>query len=129
MKTNENTVPADGNLFALLGLPDADDLHAKAQLANAIHRTLSARGLTQAEAAEFMGTTQAKVSAIVRCKLDGFSIDRLFRFLNALDQDVEITITPKPVDCGARAFMSPLPRGAADVLLWIFCNAHRAMAS
>lgn len=102
MKTNENTVPADGNLFAVLGLPDADDLHAKAQLANAIHRTLSARGLTQAEAAGLMGTTQAKVSDIVRCKLDGFSIDRLFRYLNALGQDVEILIVPKPEGRDAR---------------------------
>ncbi len=108
MNTNENTVPADGNLFALLGLPDADNLHAKAQLANAIHRTLSERGLTQSEAAGLMGTTQAKVSAIVRCKLDGFSIDRLFRFLNALGQDVEITITPKPVDRDARVHVSSI---------------------
>lgn len=106
MKTNENAVPAGGNLFALLGLSDADDLHAKAQLANAIHRTLTTRGLTQAEAAELMGTTQAKVSAIVRCKLDGFSIDRLFRFLNALGQDVEILIAPKPVDREARVHVA-----------------------
>ena len=110
MKTNENTVPAGGNLFALLGPPDADDLHAKAQLANTIHRTITARGLTQAEAAELMGTTQAKVSAIVRCKLDGFSIDRLFRFLNALGQDVEILIAPKPVDREARVHVASIAR-------------------
>lgn len=106
LESNLGVVPADGNLFALLGLPDAEDLHAKAQLANAIHRTLAARGLTQAEAAALMGTTQAKVSAIVRCKLDGFSIDRLFRFLNALDQDVEILIVPKPVDRRARVHVA-----------------------
>ncbi|MBL7649599.1 MAG: XRE family transcriptional regulator [Candidatus Hydrogenedentes bacterium] len=108
MKTNENTVPADGNLFALLALPDSDDLHAKAQLANAIHRTLSERGLTQSEAAGLMGTTQAKVSDIVRCKLDGFSIDRLFRFLNALGQDVEILIAPKPMNREARVHVASI---------------------
>lgn len=106
MIKNENVVPSDGNIFAALGLPDADDLHVKAQLANAIHRTLSARGLTQAEAAGLMGTTQAKVSDIVRCKLDGFSIDRLFRFLNALGQDVEIMIVPKPDGRDARVHVA-----------------------
>lgn len=106
MKTNRDTIPADGNVFAVLGLPDAEDLQAKAQLANAIHRALTARGLTQAEAAALMGTTQAKVSAIVRCKLDGFSIDRLFRFLNALGQDVEILIAPKPDGRDARVHVA-----------------------
>ena len=108
MRTNENSVPAGGNLFALLELPDADDLHAKAQLANAIHRTLSERGLTQSEAAGLMGTTQAKVSAILRFKLDGFSIDHLFRFLNALGQDVEILIAPKPMDREARVHVASI---------------------
>jgi predicted XRE-type DNA-binding protein len=32
------------------------------------------------------------VSALLHGRLEGFSSDRLFRFLNALDQDVEIVI-------------------------------------
>jgi hypothetical protein len=43
-----------------------------------------------------MGVDQPKVSAIVRLKLDGFSMDRLYRFLNALGRDVEIVVSPKP---------------------------------
>jgi hypothetical protein len=29
-------------------------------------------------------------------RLDGFSIERLIRFLNALDRDVQIVVSPKP---------------------------------
>lgn len=102
MKENDCVVSGDGNIFEVLGLPDADALNAKAQLANQIHKAMSSLGLTQSEAAALMGTTQAKVGDIVRCKLDGYTIDRLFRFLNALGQDIEITVTPKPKGRDAR---------------------------
>ena len=52
---------------------------------------LAERKLTQARAAAVLGMDQPKVSALVRGKLDGFSTDRLFRFLNVLGQDVEIS--------------------------------------
>jgi predicted XRE-type DNA-binding protein len=52
----------------------------------------SKRKLTQARAAGLLGIDQPKVSALVRGKLGGFSTDRLFRFLNALGQDVEIVV-------------------------------------
>ena len=42
-----------------------------------------------------LGVDQPKVSALIRGRLDGFSSDRLFRFLTALDRDVEIMIRPK----------------------------------
>jgi predicted XRE-type DNA-binding protein len=48
------------------------------------------RSLTQVETANLLGVSQADVSDLVRGKLKGFSTDRLFRFLNALGQDVEI---------------------------------------
>lgn len=87
---------SSGNVFADLGLPDADELLAKTDLAIEIRHIIEDRGLTQAEAAELMGIDQPKVSALVRCKLDGFSMERLYRFLNALGRDVEIVVKPKP---------------------------------
>lgn len=60
------------------------------------------RGLTQAEAATIMGVDQPKVSAVVNGKLDGFSMERLYRFLNALGRDVEILVGPKPEGREAR---------------------------
>jgi predicted XRE-type DNA-binding protein len=42
-----------------------------------------------------LGLTQLKISALLHGRLEGFSMDRLVRFLNALDQDVKISIRPK----------------------------------
>ena len=87
---------SSGNVFADLGLPDAEELLAKTDLAIEIRHVIEERALTQAEAAELMGIDQPKVSALVHCKIDGFSMERLYRFLNALDRDVEIIVRPKP---------------------------------
>jgi predicted XRE-type DNA-binding protein len=86
---------SSGNVFADLEVPDADEVLAKAELARRICAILAERKLTQARAAAVLGIDQPKVSALVRGKLDGFSTDRLFRFLNALGQDVEIVVRPR----------------------------------
>lgn len=83
---------SSGNVFADLEVPEADAALAKAELARRVGAILSARKLTQAQAASVLGIDQPKVSALIRGKLDGFSTDRLFRFLNALGQDVEIVV-------------------------------------
>ena len=85
-----------GNVFADLGMPDAEELKAKALLVIEIIQIIEARGLKQAEAAQIMGIDQPKVSQLVRGKLDGFSMERLYRFLNALGRDIEIVVKPKP---------------------------------
>src|SRR5262245_13311162 len=87
--------PSSGNVFHDLGLPNADERLARAQLAHQICEIIAARGLTQAAAAAILAIDQPKVSALVRGKLAGFSTDRLFRFLNALGSDVEIVIRAK----------------------------------
>jgi predicted XRE-type DNA-binding protein len=84
-----------GNVFADLGLPDPEERLAKAKLAYRIYRIVEERGWTQAQAAQALGVDQPKVSALLRGRLAGFSIERLFRFLIALDQDVEISVRPK----------------------------------
>ncbi len=81
-----------GNFWADLDLPDAEERYAKAMISLLITRAIEARGLTQAEAARLLGTTQPKVSAVVRGQLSGFSMDRLFRFLTALGMDVRIDV-------------------------------------
>jgi predicted XRE-type DNA-binding protein len=91
-----------GNVFADLGLPNADEALAKAGLAQAIAETIERRGLTQEEAARLMGVDQPKVSAIVRGRLAGFSQERLTRCVLALGNDVEITIRPGRDASGGR---------------------------
>jgi predicted XRE-type DNA-binding protein len=83
------------NVFADLGLADAEELHAKSGLVFRISEIIKKRRLTQARAAELLGIDQPKVSHLLRGQLDGFSTDRLFRFLNALGCDIEITVKPK----------------------------------
>jgi len=84
-----------GNVFADLDLPDAEERLAKAELARQILNIITQRGLTQSQAAEILGIDQPKVSALIRGKLSGFSMERLFHFLNALGLDVQITLKEK----------------------------------
>jgi predicted XRE-type DNA-binding protein len=84
-----------GNVFRDLGLPDADLLQAKADLVHRISVLIGKRGLSQVEAAEVLAVTQPKISALLHGRLDGFSMDRLVRFLIALDQDVRISVRSK----------------------------------
>jgi len=90
-----DVIESSGNVFADLGLPDAEEALAKAEVASRICEIIAERKLTQAKAAELLRIDQPKVSALIRGRLGGFSSDRLFRFLNALDRDVEIVIRPK----------------------------------
>lgn len=87
---------SSGNVFADLGLPDADELLAKSELVHQITGLIRRRKLTQKEAAAVLDTTQPIVSDLVRRRLDRFSLERLFAFLNRLDRDVQIIIRPKP---------------------------------
>lgn len=93
--TPEHTMTT-GNVFADLGLPRADELQAKAALAVQIASIVSHRHLTQAETARILATGQPRVSELLAGRLEGFSIERLIRYLNALDRDVQIVVSPKP---------------------------------
>lgn len=84
-----------GNVFRDLGLPDADLLQAKADLVHRISVLIGKRGLSQAKAAEVLAVTQPKISALLHGRLEGFSMDRLVRFLIAMDQDVRISVRSK----------------------------------
>ena len=83
-----------GNVFADLGLPNPELALVKAELVRRIRGLIAERKLTQAKAAKLLKLDQPKVSALVRGRVEGYSIDRLFRFLNALGQRVEITVRP-----------------------------------
>jgi len=90
-----------GNVFADLELPDAEEYLAKAELAGRIHQAITSRRLTQTAAGKLLGISQPKVSALLNGRLDGFSTDRLFRFLNSLGCDVRITVSrPHPRSVG-----------------------------
>ena len=87
--------PSTGNVFADLGLADAEEHLIKAGLVVKIDRIVRQRGLTQAVAAQAMGIDQPKVSAMLAGQFRGYSVERLMRFLVALGQDVEIVVKPR----------------------------------
>jgi len=92
MAGSRKLTKGSGNVFADLGLPNADERLAKAELARAIAKTIEARQLSQREAAELLGVDQPKVSHVLNGRLNGFSTERLLRFLTCLGRDVEIRV-------------------------------------
>ena len=87
---------SSGNVFADLGFKDSEQELLKAKLTVQIYKLLSDRGITQAEAAKLLGTTQPQVSALMRCKPTSISVGRLMEFLTILGQDVQVTVKPAP---------------------------------
>ena len=83
-----------GNIFADLGLPDAETHFLKAQIVSEIHRLTKQRKLTQVQAGKRMGISQPEVSRMFKGHFREYSIDRLMEFLTTFDRDVEIVVKP-----------------------------------
>jgi predicted XRE-type DNA-binding protein len=85
---------SSGNVFADLGFRNAGQELLKAKLTVQIYKLLKKRDITQDEAAKLLGTTQAQVSALMRCKPVSVSVGRLMEFLTLLGQDVKVSVKP-----------------------------------
>lgn len=85
---------SSGNIFADLGLPDAEAHFLKAQIVSEIYRLTHERKLTQSQAGERMGISQPEVSRLFKGNFREYSIDRLMGFLTAFDRDIEIVVRP-----------------------------------
>lgn len=97
MRTKKNAIEitkSSGNVFADLDLSNPDEALAKADLALQINKLIKEKDLTQKMAAKILGIDQPKISALTRGRLGGFSIERLFKFLILLGQDIEIVLKP-----------------------------------
>lgn len=88
---------SSGNVFQDLGLPDAGERLAKAELARVVRHIIAGKQWTQRRAADELGIAPPDVSDLMRGKLARFSQERLERFLNALGMDVQIRVRPRPV--------------------------------
>jgi len=82
------------NVFKDLGLPNADEHLVKAQLVYKIDAILKERKLKQVEAGKLLGIPQPDVSKMLRGEFRQFSVERLLRFIVALNHDVEIVVRP-----------------------------------
>ena len=92
-RRDDEVVKSSGNVFADLGLSSSPEYMLKVDIACAIAGTIQKRNLTQAAAGEIIGVDQAKVSALLRGKLTGFSVERLVLFLVKLGRDVDVSIS------------------------------------
>ncbi|MHB1655047.1 MAG: helix-turn-helix domain-containing protein [Burkholderiales bacterium] len=85
---------SSGNVFADLGLPDAEKLKIKSGLVIEITRAVRRLGLTQEEAGRRMGIPQPKVSGMIRGDFANLSERKLMECLNRLGYDIEIKVRP-----------------------------------
>lgn len=94
MHRKGNSMDSSGNVFADIGLPNAEQELLKAKLTIQVHRLLKKRNLTQTEAAKLLGTTQPQISALMGLKPVSVSVGRLMEFLTILGQDVNVMVKP-----------------------------------
>jgi predicted XRE-type DNA-binding protein len=89
------TVRGSGNVFADMGLEDADALMIRTQLGHAVRKILEEKKLKQREVSELLGIDQAEVFKLMNGKYHLFSEGRLLGFLNRLDRKVIMQIKPR----------------------------------
>ena len=86
---------SDPNIFADLGLPDAETHYLKAQIVSEIYRFVRDRKLTQTQAGKLLGISQPEISRLFKGNFREYSVDRLMGFLTEFDRDVEIVVKPR----------------------------------
>ncbi len=91
---------SSGNVFADLGLVDAEKLKIKTGLVIEIRKAMKSRNLTQQDAAKRMGISQPKVSDMMRGDFTNLSERKLMDCLTRLGYDIEITLRPTNADVG-----------------------------
>ena len=84
------------NVYADLGIGDAEEMLVKAQLATKIGEIIKRRKLTQTQAAELLGIPQPKLSNMLRGQFRGISETKLIECLTRLGRNVEIVVTATP---------------------------------
>jgi predicted XRE-type DNA-binding protein len=91
MSKKPEVTESDGNIFADLGIDNADEFYTRACLGVQVMKLL--KGRSQKEAAKLLGVKQPEISALMRAKFSRFSQERLIGFLNRLDRKVTIQIS------------------------------------
>jgi predicted XRE-type DNA-binding protein len=83
-----------GNVFADLGLDDADEQFSRSQLGFHVYTLVKQRDLKQREIASLLGIKQPEVSHLMNGHFSRFTTDKLLEFLKRLDRKVTIQISP-----------------------------------
>jgi predicted XRE-type DNA-binding protein len=96
MSEKLETVRGSGNVFADLGLENADVEQTKALLAAEIINILDEEQLSVREAGRLTGVPYTDFSRIRNVDLDRFTIDRLMKIVGRFDRRVEVQVSVRP---------------------------------
>ena len=80
------------NVYADLGLDNAEEMLVKAQLAAKIRDIIKRRKLTQVQASELLGISQPKLSGMLRGQFRGISESKMLECLTRLGRDIQIVV-------------------------------------
>jgi predicted XRE-type DNA-binding protein len=90
--STKHVTPVGANIFNDLDLPDAENLKLRLDLMIAIRQWLECSGLTQADAAVRLGTSQPLLNDVIKGRYERFTIDRLVKMLEAVGKHVSISV-------------------------------------
>lgn len=99
---------SSGNIFADLGLPDAETHFLKAQIVSELYRLTQEGKLTQVEAGRHMGISQPEVSRLFKGHFQEYSVERLMMFLTMFDRDIEIVARPRKKGKSGKITFTPI---------------------
>jgi predicted XRE-type DNA-binding protein len=97
--------PSSGNVFADLGMPEAEDHKLKAGLVSKLAFIMKELELTQSAAAEMTGISQPDLSRVLRGRFRDFSASRLMKAITSLHAEVEITVRTQGHEVGKRILL------------------------
>ena len=83
-----------GNVYADLGMANAQEMLVKAKLASKIGDIIKRQNLTQQQAAEVLAMPQPKVSMLLRGQFRGISEAKMLECLARLGRDIDIVVKP-----------------------------------
>ena len=89
-----NITRGSTNVYADLGLDNAEEMLVKAQLATKIGDIIKRRKWTQVQAAELLGISQPKLSGMLRGQFRGISESKMLECLTRLGRDIQIVVKP-----------------------------------
>lgn len=86
---------SSGNVFADLGLEDADELLTRGKIGIVVLRLLKQRNLKQREISNLLGIPQPEVSHLMKGEFQRFSEGKLLIFLKRLDTEITLHLRPR----------------------------------
>lgn len=92
-----NVTKGSDNVFKDLGFghEEAANLKIRADLMINLQKFIKSQNWTQAEAANFFGETQPRISNLMNGDIDRFAIDKLVQMLSQAGMEVRIVVTAR----------------------------------